>query len=379
EFYNSWINIVETATQRGSAQLLAHNATRVFPHGAGSEGMLHTVERSPFPQRVHEAQNGNWRINGPKPLSVQLEHNGFVELTSDMIRMHAPDDVDLGALYGDSKLEMDLILKAYPLHRAIGTDSVRVTSLGKAKTDSTYTDAYGRVWRTRAWAIPYEDSMLTVISLPTPEGFAGAFFRAPTGFWNLAVRQQQLLLDYVFLTLEGSLTRWRSYLAQKSVRPKVFDSLRLEIEADRRGHFRSQRFEVEITPPLLRLSDSSVLRLNFAFYHDRDAVVWDVAGLYALEGPSSQNWLLVWRRTAPPKDLPEGFQSDWHKLTAHEFPCNAAISNENGETYISTTAFGAAPDGAKVYVLRVVAEGTQSQEPMKSKLDLLQHSFKQLE
>jgi serine protease Do len=380
DFYKTWMNIVETATRRGSARLLAHNAAHVFPHGAGSERLLHDIQRSPFPQRVHEVQNGNWVINGAKPQSVQLEHNGFVEFTGDMIRMHAPDDVDLGALYGDSKLEMDLILKAYTLRRAIGTDSVRVTSLGKAKTDSAYTDAYGRVWQIRAWAIPYEDSMLTVIDLPTPEGFAGAFFRVPTGFWNLAMQQQQLLLDYVFLTMEGSLTRWQSYLAQKGAHPKIFDSLELEIDGDRRVRFRSRRFELEVTPPLLKIGSSSVVRLNFAFYHDRDAVVWDVAGLYAAEGPNSKNWILVLRRTAPPADLPDGFQSDWHKLTAREFPYNATISNENGETLISTTASAAAVDGAKVlYGLRVVAEGAQAQEPMKSKLDMLQHSFKQLE
>jgi hypothetical protein len=380
DFYKTWMHVVETATQRGSAQLLSHNAAHVFPHGRGSERLLHSIDRSPFPQRVHEVQNGNWVIDGAKPHSVQLERNGFVEFTGEMIRMHAPDDVDLGALYADSKLEMDLILKAYTLRRAIGTDSVRVTSLGKAKTGSAYTDAYGRVWQTRAWAIPYEDSMLTVISLPTPEGFAGAFFRIPTGFWNLAMRQQQLLLDYVFLTMEGSLTRWQSYLAQKGVQPKIFDSLKLEIDGDRRVRFQSQRFELELTPPLLKISNSSVIRLNFAFYHDRDAVVWDVAGLYAAEGPNSQNWILVLRRTAPPADLPDGFQSDWQKLAAREFPYNATISNENGETLISTTASAAAAHEAKaLYGLRVVAEGAQPQEPMKIKLDMLQHSFKQLE
>jgi hypothetical protein len=77
-------------------------------------------------------------------------------------------------------------------------------------------------------------------------------------------------------------------------------------------------------------------------------------------------------------DMPEGFRSDWHKLNAREYPYNAAISNENGETRIASVA--EAGDGAKIhYALRVVAEGTQPQEAMRQKLDLLQHSFKQLE
>jgi len=381
DFYQTWMNIVDTASQRGRAQLLAHNEARVFPHGAGSERLLHTIERSPFPQHMHEAQNGNWVISGAKPQSVQLEHNGFVEFTGDMVRVHPPDDVDLGALYGDSKLEMDLILKAYSLRRAIGSDAVRVTSLGKAKTESTYTDVYGRVWQIRAWAIPYEDATLTVASLPTPEGLAGTFFRIPTGFWNLAMSQQKLLLDYVFLTLEGSLTRWQSYLVQRgAARPKIFDSLELTIDGDQRLRFQSQRFEFEATPPLLKISNSTVVRLNFAFFHDRDTVVWDVAGLYAAEGPNSRNWVLVGRRTAPPTDLPESFQNEWHKVTAREFPYNATASDENGETRISTNVSAGAADAAKpVYFLTVVAEGTQPQGLMKSKLDGLQHSFKQIE
>jgi serine protease Do len=279
DFYKTSLKIVDDAIRRSWEQLLAHNTAHVFPHGAGSEKLLHSIERSPFPMPIHESQNGNWVMDGAKPRTVQLEHNGFAELGSGMIRMRAPDDVDLPALYGDSKLEMDLMLKAYTLRRAIGTETVRVTSLGKAQMDSTYTDAYGRVWQIRAWAIPYEDSMLTVISLPTPEGYAGSYFRVPTGSWHLMTREEQVLLDYAFVTMEGSLARWKSYLEHTNVRPKAFGSLNLEIDGDKRVRFRSRRCVLEVTPELLKLSDNSIVRLNFAFFRDGDAVVWDVAGV----------------------------------------------------------------------------------------------------
>lgn len=382
DFYQRWMSILASLTERGTGQLLAHNSAHLFPLGAGSERLLHVIERSPFPQRMREGQNGNWGINGPKPQLVQLENNGFVEFTSDMIRMHAPDDVELSKLYADSKLEMDLLLKAYTLRRAIGTDAVRVTSLGKARTNSTYTDAYGRVWRIQDWVIPYEDSILTLITLPTPEGFAGVYIKVPSVFWNVVVRRQQVLLDYVFLTIEGSVTRWQSYLKQKDAqRPKVFDSLKLEIDGDKRVHFKSQRCELDVTAPLVKLNDKSLVRLNMAFFRDHDKVVWDVAGVLVAEHLSSQNWLNVWRNTEPAKDLPEGFQNDWHKITAHEFPYNATISNENGETRIANSVpLQGKAEGAKVhYGLRVAAEGTQPQELMGQKLQLLQQSFKQLE
>jgi len=247
DFYATWMGIIEGATERGTRQLLAHNAAHVFPNGAGSARMLHTIERSPFPAWLRE-ENGNWVMVGSKPRSVQLDHNGFVELSGDMVRLHAPDDVGLSSLYGDSKRDMDLFLKAYALHRDIGSESVRVTSLGTARKQSTYTDSYGRIWRSRAWAIPYDDSMLTVISLPTPEGYAGIYFRAPTRYWQLAVQQEQMLLDYVFLTMEGSLSRWQSYLALKSLQPKAFESLQLEITGAQQLRFQSRRCALEVTP-----------------------------------------------------------------------------------------------------------------------------------
>jgi hypothetical protein len=65
-------------------------------------------------------------------------------------------------------------------------------------------------------------------------------------------------------------------------------------------------------------------------------------------------------------------------MNAHEFPYNAAISNQDGETRISTTV-AADHEPKVIYGLTVAAEGTQPQGPMKEKLDLLQHSFKQME
>jgi serine protease Do len=381
QFYSMYLEVMTGAMQRGTTQLLAHNAARLFPHGAGSERLLHVVEHAMFPVRLHEAQNGIWVMGAANARTVQLEHNGFVQLDGGTLRLRAPDGASLPALYGDSKLVMDLFLNAYPLRRAVGTDSVRVTSLGKATKEGTYTDAYGRLWQVRAWAIPYEDAMLTVISLPTPEGSAGFFFKASAAVTELVNPQEQLLLDYVYVTMEGTLAQWQAYLEQKSVQPKVFETLKLEIDPERRVRFQSRRCELVVTPTLLKLSKDSVLRMNFAFFRDGETTVWDVGGVAMRESGQTQNWINVWRKSEPSSGSPENLQSDWNKAKAHEFPYNATISNESGETRISTSMVAAgAGDAAKIrYGLRVIAEGTQPQEAMSRKLDLLQHAFKVLE
>jgi serine protease Do len=381
EFYQSWLKVTTTRADAATARLLKDNAAHLFPHGAGSERLLHAIEAAPFPAQLHETQNAMWVMSQPKPRSVQLEHNGFVELSNDTLRMHAPTDVSLAGLHDDSRAFMDLLLKAYPLRRAIGTDSVQVTSLGAAIREGSYTDGWGRVWQTRAWAIPYEDGVLTVISLPTPEGAAGVYFLAPSGFAELIAGEEQQLLDYLFLTLEGTLPRWQEYLALKGVQPKAFAALQLEIDPEQRVVFRSRRYQLEVTPKLLKLSNDSVLRLNFAFFPDGDGTVWDVAGVFVRESSQSSNWVNAWRKWQPSSAMPEGLQNDWHKLSAHEFPYNSNVDNENGATRIATsvTAAGAGAAEKIRYGLRVAAEGTQPQDLMSHKLELLQHAFKGLE
>jgi serine protease Do len=381
EFYKTWFGILEKENGRQYAQLFAHNEAHVFPHGAGSEKLLHQVELALVPQRIHEAQNHVWTLDAAKYQTVQLEHNGFVDFTGDMVRLRAPDDVEVSSLNGDSKLQMDLFLKAYTLRRIVGTDSVRVTSLGKARTEETYTDTYGRIWQVRAWAVPNEDMLLTMVSLPTPEGYAGVYFRIPTGFWHVAMAQQERLLDFVYLTMQGSLSRWQSYLAQKGVQPKSLGEIKIDVAGQQHVRYQSRRIDLDVSSNLVRLSDSSILRLNFAFFRDGDGVVWDVASVWVSEGPNSRNSVLAWRKAEPSSDLPDAFQDDWHKLQSREFPYNATVSSEEGETRISTTAIPPGPaEGGKIrYVLRVVGEGTQPQEAMKKKLDMLKRAFKQLE
>ena len=380
-FYKTWFGILEKENDREYAQLFAHNDDHVFPHGAGSEKLLHTLEGALVPRRMHEAQNHIWVADEPKYQTAQLDHNGFVDYSADMVRLRAPDDVELSALYGDSKLQMDLFLKAYTLRRAVGADTVRVTSLGKAKTDETYTDTYGRIWQVRAWAVPNEDMMLTVICLPTPEGYAGVYFRIPTGFSHLAMTQQERLLDFVYVTMQGSLARWQSYLTQKGVQPKVFDTLKIDVKGSEHVRYQSRRAELEVTSNLITLRDTSILRLNFAFFHDGNAVVWDVASVWVAEGPHGKNSILAWRKTEPPSELPDEFQDDWRRVQSRDFPYNATVSSEDGLTRILTTSTSpGAVGGTKInYALRVELEGTQPQDAMKKKLDVLQRSFKQLE
>jgi hypothetical protein len=265
------------------------------------------------------------------------------------------------------------------LRRIVGSDSVRVTSLGKAAQESSHTDAYGRVWQERSWPIPFQDSVLLVMTLNTPEGPVGFYRRAPSSGLNLFRQLDERLLDYIYVTMDGTLTQWQDYLGQKSGRPKVFDAIKIDIDPERRVHVRSPRFDLEVTPPLVKLSKESVLRLEFTFFRDGTRVLWDLGGVAVGEAFREHNWAWFWRVSDPPATLPEDFQATWRKLGAHEFPYNSTTVTENGQTVI-TTDVPASADPVKVrYGLSVSHNGDQPLADMRQKLEVLQQSFKLLE
>lgn len=328
---------------------------------------------------MHEDANKVWVAGAGQRQTVQLDHNGFVELSGAFVRLRAPDDVSLGTLYGDDKLYLDLLLKAYTLKRTVGSEAVRVTSLGKPKSSSEFTDRWGRTWRVRDWAIPYDDQILTVVSLPTPEGYVAILGQINSGFVGLLRITHQLICDYLYVTMAGTLTQWQDYLAQKDVQPKAFEALKIEIDPQREVAFRSDRYELEVKPELVKLSKDSMLFLDFGFSREGDSASWRVNRVVVAESLHTHNWVHAARRTEPPSSLPEGFQDSWAKLKNGSFPYNGKVDSEEGQTRVSIAAQGSRPDATIRYGLEVSMEGVQPQEAMTRKLELLQHSFKMLE
>lgn len=379
DLYATLLDLLMQEGRDVTAKLLKDNADHLFPHGSGSEQLLHTNERAAFPLLMHEDPNKVWVASAGQRETVQLDHNGFVELWGSFVRLRAPDDVSLGTLYGDDKLYMDLLLKGHMLKRTVGSEALRVTSLGKPKNSSEFTDRWGRNWRMRDWAIPYDDEILTVASLPTPEGYVAVITRVNSGFVGLVHMTDQLICDYLYVTMEGTLAQWQDYLAQKDAQPKTFEALKIEIDPQREVAFRSDRYELEVKPELVKLSKDSMLYLDFGFSREGDGASWRVNRAVVVESLHTHNWVHAARRTEPPSSLPEGFQDNWTKLKAGSFPFNGKVRNEEGQTRVTAAAQGSRQDATVRYALEVSMEGVQPQETMTRKLELLQHSFKMLE
>ena len=367
----------------GDHQIMEHNADHLFPKGPGSEQLLAQVSRSPLPRAIHQSTDGRWAVAAPQSKSVQLEENGLVVTAGEGLRLKAPDGIALATLYGDSKLYMDLLLKsALPLHRKVGSDSVKVTSLGKAMEQTDYTDNFGRLWRVLVWSLPFDDSILVTLNMPTPEGYAALVAGGPGRTKAVLISQQELAANYQYVTLEGSVARWREFQTLSGVQPKALAGLHLTMDPDKKLQLRSKRFELEVTPELQALRPDAILSLNFSYYHDGATVVWDVGGIDLADPKAKGNWIQLRRVPAPLATLPDGFQNTWQKLSSATFPFNGDRVTADGMTRVNApaTLSGVAATDIKVrYGLTVSADGTPAEHSLETRLSLLQTNFKALE
>jgi hypothetical protein len=169
---------------------------------------------------------------------------------------------------------------------------------------------------------------------------------------------------------------------------------------------------------VVALTSDAVLSMNFSFFTDGTGVVWDVGGMAIGEGTGRPNFFDISRFVRPAAALPEGFQNNWSKIVAGDFPFNAKATDVNGGMRITMVAespavaaksapsgatgvvkvsekgtaeksaavtpgaapaAGAAQGGDVRYVLSVGNEGQPGQDAMQAKLDALNKAFKPLE
>jgi serine protease Do len=223
---------------------------------------------------------------------------------------------------------------------------------------------------------------LLSMSLPTPEGYAAVIVPVPGIAKDALVEVQQMLTDFTYVTFEAPLARWREYLPLKASQPKVFSSLKIDIDADyKKLHFGSRRMDLDITPDVLPLTPTTVLAVNFSFYRDGSAVVWDVGSLLVGENAQKNEFVEVRRHVQPGPDLPDSFQSTWKKLTAAEFPYNGvAVDDKGGMRDAMVVAPPGADSGPGIrYALTVRNEGAPGQDAMHTQLEALHKAFKDLE
>ncbi|MFL6618972.1 MAG: trypsin-like peptidase domain-containing protein [Povalibacter sp.] len=361
-----------------SNELKKKNAATLFPNGTGAAQLLYTNIPTQTLAIIARRPDGNWdAFSGQSPQSAQLEDNGYIasaEFQRDsLIKIRRPDSADPAKFYTDSQQYMDTLLKLWAWKRQVGREEVRVTSMGKAATDSVFVDDYGRKWQFRTWNCEYQDSVVLSLALPTPEGYVGIVTLANTAGQYDPLSDMRSMTSFAHVSYSGTLKQWQGYLALRDLHPSSFENLQVTIDYGKRFELRSPRFAFAYTHDQQKIQANSQFTLMFGFVKDGDRVRWEPTGISTVEDPAGRNALMLARRSAPATTLPQNFLTDWKNVVTRQHPFDARMDQNQGVmsiggVYPVATAKPVNDEPAVLYTFFRAKQGQFKEKALQSEL-----------
>jgi len=382
------IHVNEKDNAEARQELLDKFANAFFPVGA--EQVLYDTDYKYDPQLIVQQQDDRWESQLPSFASTDLPGDGFVKVGSihsvALFRLHRSNLASDAAFYGDSRQFMDLMLKGLNLTREVGSDAVRITSLGSAARDSKYTDKYGRVWQERIWPIPYLDVYVIAMVLPTPDGCVGVMEYSPSAFLNNFVSIVEDVSNLVDVSYWGTLEQWQNFLKQRDLVPRGLSKLQLHWqESNGSITLESERASIGLDSSILKMSSKSLLGINMNYGQESGKLEWKISGTRIFADAQRRSYVSLTRHQKPVAELKQEYQDDWQNLLNRRSPYDGKPNHETTDTWVGTTVLpvdsnlsGKTSD-ALSYALQIAVEDYISSGEMNNKFNIARGSIKILE
>ncbi len=335
-FVEAYQKLTERHGDDSKAQLLRTYADTTFPKGPGKDDLLfQPAAEGWLPRLIIQQADGTWRASIPEYHEIELPADGSVSVATEagvrvlhLVRSGAVAD---DAFYLDSKAFMDLALKGLDFRRTVGADQVRVVSLGPAKSESVFTDQYGRRWQQRVWAVPYMDAYAVGVLLPTPDGYAAIIVLMPSVALHQAKELTQLLAGQLDVSYRGTLAQWQSALRRHSLLPDAL--LGVKLDKSPTWTLQTRRFVSSVPSDVLSLSDKSPMTLIMGFMSDGPRTVWDIQEVWWDQDDRRDTAVGVWRRARPPDTARLELRNRFESIRARRTPYDGTLSRETAEMF----------------------------------------------
>ena len=365
------------------AALLATEAPRLFPAGAGSQRLLHSMgPLRPFPWLLTRNDDGAWNPTAKPANKTPLPANGYVEIgvagRTLMFHWRRPDTVAAKESYaGPDKLMKDLLATGF-LKRNVATETVKITALGKPSEESVHTDRWKRRWQVRTWPLPYANMLFMTYALPVPDGYVVIARLTPAQQPYDAVVDLKLTTDFVYVGYEGTLAQWKDFLGQTALLPALFEGLKIDLSGGR-FTYASSRVNFSVPQEVMAVTSDSVLTLGPSCFDDHGKVVWDATEIRLKRTNTDNDLVNIQRHIKPSADLEDGFTAQWDRVSNRKHPFDMVSHNENDITRIAGVFGSQAGGDGPLYTVFVGMAGAKPQEDMKTRLDLVLKDFQVVE
>lgn len=324
EFDRKFIALENQRVVAQMHQLLQESAADVFPRGKSGR-MLSEPFLTTNPALLTQQSDGRWDV--PRTAAgntTSLGGDGFVwvnvQAGGPVFRIHYPDNLDVAKSRGDSKLLIEQLLKGLAFVRNVGSERVRVTSMGKAARTGVFKDEFGRQWQEWRYPLLYSDATLVAMVLPVPDGYVG--FERTSNPRNLdhVAEELRMTTNFFVTPYVGTLPQWRSFLSAKSALPESFTKWQAALDPAGEVSLQLPRLAVKVNKDVLNLSERSQLVIHPGTLMDGDHAAWDVLAVeFNLESRRSASLVAV-RRARPADDASDGANRRWMNMTQQSGP-----------------------------------------------------------
>lgn len=346
DFSKAYLAALDVASSSARKTFFDSNTSAMFPNGVGAAKLLAVVHDAPFPRLVAQRKDDSWHLQEAEAIeTTDLGNEGFVKVGRaagvGLLQVRLPGDSIDAKFYREPTPVIDLALKAMHITRAVGADEIRVTSMGPVLTDSIWQDTYGRRWQVRRWALDFMNADLLAIMLPVPNGYIALVDTTTTGNDANNLAQLKLLANQTYVSYSGSIQQWRTFVAQKDLRPTVFDNIKLEYAATRGLSYESKRVSLAIPASALAMGEHSRLALRMTFLLDKGMVVWDVGGIGISEDAQENNFVMATRQSKPTVGTDKEIEQRWDRLRTRRAPFNnLPMPDPDRKSFWIATAIG---------------------------------------
>ncbi|GLQ92345.1 S1 family peptidase [Dyella acidisoli] len=382
DFSANYLKLLDRNSEDLLKALLQQQGKDLFPHGAGSNHILHdTPELSLFPELIVRNRSGQWVYSGRELNRVPLSGNGYVASGyvghNFLTHLRRPDDMKAATFYNDPKQMMDLVLKTGYWTRQVGPEKVKIVSLGKPASDTTYTDNWQRRWKVFVWSLPYINAQMVVFALPTPDGYTIMMRMNPSVGTHDSMIDLKALTDFLNVDYGGTLAQWKDFLADKSLLPEVLKDARVDVDYGK--HFRYTANNVTFGYPitLQPIDPDNLLAVGVGYYENHDKFALQTGVVQLRLNTTDPDRISIKRHIAPSADLDDNFKEGWGKLVHKQHPYDGVPYNDGDEMDIATVVDAPANNApSELYTAFYATQGTHKPEEMKAKLDLLTQQLK---
>lgn len=377
----------EEITEAAADGFLREYKDEMFPNGENSQPMLYSRYTSFFPGVLAQGDDGIWDMYSADDVETADTGNGswlnYGKMGSFFyLKVKRPDNVSVGDFYSDSSVLMDQVLKGLPYTRSIGSESVRVVSLGKANDERTHEDTYGRKWQVYSWLVGFSDQSFVLYSLPTPDGYVIVLSLTDTGDAAMMEIDMKIIVNNFYLTYYGTLAQWGDFVEQQELLPAFMKDVTISTDRETYIQYQDKHIDFRVDENTMDITADSDIQLRSSYYVENGKVVWGPVMVAFGEDKDISDYASVSRNIRPPSDMAEQYTKRWKNIIGARTPYDGKSyinDNMSNLTILKSKDTQALEKNEVIYALSWHEEGTIEHKVMESKLQGFSANFKSFE